>query len=165
MEYKIASINQLNEILSMKNRVKQRIIEQNLPMWLNGYPQDNLIIEDLENNHGRVIVINDKVVGYAVLYPSTFEYYGELTDIKNRYSFGRVMVDDNYTGLGIGRFLIESIIKEVKNKKQKGMLITGDDFNYKAMNLYKSVGFTKIGEKQFPYAYLSIFTLDFKEEE
>jgi hypothetical protein len=41
------------------------------------------------------------------------------------------------------------------------MIITGDDFNTKAMNLYKSLGFVKIGEKQFPYAYLSIFKLDF----
>ena len=71
------------------------------------------------------------------------------------------MVDDNYTGIGIGRFLIESIINEVKSKNQKGMIITGDDFNTKAMNLYKSLGFVKIGEKQFPYAYLSIFKLDF----
>ena len=42
------------------------------------------------------------------------------------------------------------------------MIITGDDFNTKAMNLYKSIGFVKIGEKQFSYAYLSIFKLDFQ---
>ena len=120
-----------------------------------------MIIEDILNNHGRVIIYDNKVVAYAVLYPSVFEYQNEIDDIDNRYSFGRVMVDDNYTGKGIGRFLIESIINEVKSKNQKGMIITGDDFNTKAMNLYKSLGFVKIGEKQFPYAYLSIFKLDF----
>lgn len=161
MKYQIASKDNIDEIISMKNRVKQRIINTNLPMWLNGYPQDEMIIEDILNNHGRVIIFDNKVVAYAVLYPSAFEYQNEIDDIDNRYSFGRVMVDDNYTGKGIGRFLIESIINEVKSKNQKGMIITGDDFNTKAMNLYKSLGFVKIGEKQFPYAYLSIFKLDF----
>ena len=161
MKYQIASKDNTNEIISMKNRVKQRIIKANLAMWLNGYPLDEMIIEDVLNNHGRVIIFDNKVVAYAVLYPSVFEYQNEIDDIDNRYSFGRVMVDDNYTGIGIGRFLIESIINEVKGKNQKGMIITGDDFNTKAMNLYKSLGFVKIGEKQFPYAYLSIFKLDF----
>lgn len=161
MKYQIASKDNTNEIISMKNRVKQRIIKANLAMWLNGYPLDEMIIEDVLNNHGRVIIFDNKVVAYAVLYPSIFEYQNEIDDIDNRYSFGRVMVDDNYTGKGIGRFLIESIINEVKSKNQKGMIITGDDFNTKAMNLYKSLGFVKIGEKQFPYAYLSIFKLDF----
>ena len=161
MIYKTASKDMINDILSMKNRVKERIVRENLPMWLNGYPLDEMIIEDIENDHGRVVILNDKVIAYAVLYPSTFEYEGEIMDIEDRYSFGRVMVDEGYTGLGIGRFLIESLITEVKSKNQKGMIITGDDFNTKAMNLYKSVGFTKIGEKEFSYAYLSIFKLDF----
>ena len=161
MKYQIATKDNINEIILMKNRVKQRIIKANLARWLNGYPLDEMIIEDILNNHGRVIIKDNKVVAYAVLYPSPFEYQNEIDDIDNRYSFGRVMVDDNYTGIGIGRFLIESIINEVKGKNQKGMIITGDDFNTKAMNLYKSLGFVKIGEKQFPYAYLSIFKLDF----
>ena len=38
MKYQIASKDNINEIILMKNRVKQRIIKANLPMWLNGYP-------------------------------------------------------------------------------------------------------------------------------
>ena len=53
------------------------------------------------------------------------------------------------------------MISEAKTLVQKGMLITGDDFNTKAMNLYKGLGFNKIGEKQFSYAYLSVFILNF----
>ena len=164
MEYKVAQMSQFDEIILMKNRVKDRIIKEKLPMWLNGYPLDEMIEEDLINGHGRVITIENKVVAYAVVYPSTFEYEGELDDIENRYSYGRVMVDEGYTGKGIGRFLITNILKEAKEKKQKGMLITGDDFNIKAMNLYKSMGFVKISEKDFPYAHLSVFILNFEEE-
>ena len=84
MKYQIASKDNTNEIISMKNRVKQRIIKANLAMWLNGYPLDEMIIEDVLNNHGRVIIFDNKVVAYAVLYPSTFEYQNEIDDIDNR---------------------------------------------------------------------------------
>ena len=161
MIYKPASKFELNNIINMKNRVKERIIKQNLPMWLNGYPLDKMIVDDIEHNHGRVVIIDDKVVAYATLHPSSYDYEGEIDDLENRYSFGRVMVDEGYTGLGIGRFLVENMVNEVKSLNQRGMIITGDDFNTKAINLYKSIGFVKIGEKQFPYAYLSIFKLDF----
>lgn len=149
------------EIIEMKNRVKQRIISKNLPMWLNGYPNDEYILDDLNNNYGRIIKIENKIVGYAAFYSSISEYDGELNDIDDRYSFGRVMVDDGYTGLGIGKFLVSSMIAEAKTICNKGMLITGDDFNEIAINLYKKLGFKKIEEKQFSYAYLSVFKLDF----
>lgn len=161
MIYRTATNDDLKQIIEMKTRVKQRIELANLPMWLNGYPQDELLIEDIRESFGRVIELDDKIVAYAVLYPSYIEYENEIENIVDLYSFGRVMVDDNHTGKGIGRFLVKSMIEEAKSHNQKGMLITGDDFNTKAMNLYKSLGFVKIGEKQFPYAYLSIFKLIF----
>ena len=67
MKYQIATKDNIDEIILMKNRVKQRIIKANLPMWLNGYPLDEMIIEDILNNHGRVIIVDNKVVAYAVL--------------------------------------------------------------------------------------------------
>ena len=40
MIYRIPKVSEINEILVMKNNVKKRIIKQNLPMWLYGYPLD-----------------------------------------------------------------------------------------------------------------------------
>ena len=71
------------------------------------------------------------------------------------------MVDDNYIGKGIGKLLISNIINEVKEMKMIGMKITADSCNIKAVNLYKSFGFKKEGEYQFPYAYLEIYGLYF----
>ena len=49
MEYKKAKISQLDEIIKLKNEVKQRVIKEGLPIWQNGYPLDEMIIEDIEN--------------------------------------------------------------------------------------------------------------------
>ena len=55
MIYRKATNDDIINIIAMKNKVKQRIIEENLPIWLNGYPLDELIKEDIENNEGRVV--------------------------------------------------------------------------------------------------------------
>ena len=161
MIYRNANLNDYTQIVTMKNRVKERVIKENLPIWLNGYPLNEYIMDDIINNYGRVIELNDKIVAYAAFHPAHVDYNDYLENINDYYSYGRVMVDDGYTGLGIGKFLISSILEEAKSLKQKGMIIAADDCNIKAVSLYQSFGFKKIKEIQFPYAYLSIFQLDF----
>lgn len=48
MIYRIANRSDLKEILQMKRQVKQRIEEEQLPIWLEGYPLDEMIVEDIE---------------------------------------------------------------------------------------------------------------------
>ena len=161
MIYRKANINDCTQIIKMKNRVKERVIKENLPIWLNGYPLDEYIEDDIQNNYGRVIEIESKIVAYAAFHPAYIDYKDYIDDIKDYYSYGRVMVDDGYTGLGVGKQLINNMIIEAKKLNQKGLIIAADDCNIKAVNLYKNFGFTKINEIQFPYAYLSIFKLEF----
>ena len=161
MIYRQANTNDIEQVIAMKNRVKMRVIKENLPIWLNGYPLDECIIEDINYNYGRVVEIDGKVVAYCAFHPATIDDQEYIKNVNNHYSFGRVMVDDNYLGKGIGRFLINNTINEAKTLNQKGMIISADDCNIKAVNLYKSFGFKKEHEIQFPYAYLSIFRLKF----
>ena len=161
MLYRNANINDYNQIVLMKNRVKERVIKENLPIWLNGYPLDEYLMDDINNNFGRVIEFNNQIVAYAAFHPANIDYEEYIENTENFYSYGRVMVDDGYTGLGIGKLLISSMLDEAKSLNQKGMIIAADDCNIKAVNLYMSFGFKKINEIQFPYAYLSIFKLEF----
>ena len=161
MIYRIANKDDINVILQMKNRVKLRILNEELPIWLNGYPTDDLIKLDINNGYGRVVEIDGVIVSYAYFAPSEIEYKTELENITNMQSFGRVMVDNCYLKMGIGKFLVYNMINESKKLGKNGMIITADEFNIKAVSLYESFGFKKIGEKQFPYAYLSIYELKF----
>ena len=163
MIYRVAKLGDLEQILSMKNKVKERVIKENLPIWLNGYPLDSMIEEDINSREGRVVTINDEIVAYAVFIDTTKEY-GEynIFETKDLQSFGRVMVKDGFTGKGIGRFLVNNMIVEAKNLNKKGMKITADNCNEKALKLYKSFGFEKEGEYGFEYAYLDIYGLYFK---
>ncbi len=162
MIYRNATLKDLNQIIMMKERVKERIIKVNLPIWMDGYPKNNLLEEDIINNDARVIELDGKIIAYSMLCESEKIYAEDnIFDTKDLYSFGRVMVDDGYTGLGVGRFLVSNMINESKQKQMKGMKITADSCNIKALNLYKSLGFKKEGEHQFEYAYLEIYGLYF----
>ena len=154
MIYRKPNINEIPEILSMKHRVKQRVLDSGLPMWLNGYPLDEMLVEDIELGDARVVELDGKVVAYAHYCHASKEYDNGTFKKDNLQTFGRVMVDDGYTGKHIGDFLVKSMIEEAKTLNVEGLCITADDFNIKAVNLYMKHGFVREGEQQFPYAYL-----------
>ena len=154
MIYRVPKISEIDEILVMKNNVKKRVIESGLPMWLNGYPLDEMIVEDVHLGDARVIELDGKIVAYAHYCHASKEYDSGTFKKDNLQTFGRVMVNDGYTGMHIGDFLVKNMIEEAKTMNVEGMCITADDFNIKAMNLYRKYGFVVEGEQQFPYAYL-----------
>ncbi len=159
MIYKTATIRDLEYIIQMKNEVKQRIIQKNLPIWLEDYPTDDLIKEDIEHGFGRIILEDQEIVGYASLYPAISDYPSQTFSEEDLFSFGRVMV--KYEGRHFASYLVDSMIEEIRKMKKRGIGILVDACNEAAVRLYKKYGFSKIGERQFPYAYLDIYELLF----
>ena len=159
MIYLKATKEDLIEILEMKNIVKQRVIKENLPIWQNGYPLDEMIIEDIEEDEGRIVKIDNKIVAYACFHHAYKEYGKGVFKKDNLQCFGRLMVLDGYVGKHIGAFLVESMIEESKTLNVEGMGLLVDSCNEKAVNLYSKYGFKKEGERLFPFAYLDIYGL------
>lgn len=161
MIYRKAIISDLERIIEIKNKVRERIIKKGLPIWKNGYPLDSFLEEDVIQGEARVIEVDGIIVAYSCFLPSEKEYGADVFLKDNLYSFGRIMVADGYTGLGIGNFLVESMINESKSLGANGMGILVDSCNEIAVNLYQKHGFKKEGERQFPFAYLDIYGLYF----
>lgn len=161
MDYRVAEVKDYSEIIKIKNEVKDRIIKENLPIWLNGYPLDEMILEDIKKGYGRVIVAEENIIAYACFHPAIEEYPIDTFKRKNLQSFGRVMVKDAFLGKHVGSFLIESMIEEAKKMQVEGLGILADACNFKAIRLYEKYGFKKEGSRQFPYAYLDVYGLYF----
>lgn len=159
MKYLVATIDDLNEIIEMKNKVKERIIKEELPIWKDGYPLDSMIEEDILSKEGRIVKFDEEIVAYACFHHASKEYGKGVFKKDNVQSFGRVMVKEGYTGKHIGDFLVKSMIEEAKTLPIEGMGVLVDECNVKAYSLYKKYGFVKEGAQQFPYAYLDIIGL------
>lgn len=161
MKYAIAQRMDIKAILSLKNQVKKRILLEGLPIWLDGYPSDELIIEDVERGFGRVGIENGNIICYASLYHSIKDYPADTFQKENTLSFGRIMVCNDYLGKHSASFLVSEMIKEAKRKSYAGIGILVDSCNRRALKLYEGYGFLKEGSRQFPYAYLDIYGLYF----
>lgn len=161
MEYRIATLQDYNEVIQMKNEVKERIIKEKLPIWLDGYPADSFIQEDIDKGYGRVVVHEKRIIGYACFHPANVEYPAGTFLKENLQSFGRVMICNDYLGKHCGSFLVQHLIEEAKHMKVAGLGILADACNIKAVRLYQKYGFKKEGSHQFPYAYLDIYGLYF----
>lgn len=162
MVYTVACIEQLEDIIVMKNEVKQRIIESGLNIWRDGYPTDDLIVEDINNGFARVIIEEGKIIAYASVYPSDIDYPSDTFLRSNLLSFGRIMVNNAYVGKGIGQYFVKQIIDEAKKYKYNGIGILADSFNDRAVHIYTKLGFKKESEVDFTYGYFDVLTLFFK---
>lgn len=162
--YRVATFDDFDEIIRMKNDVKQRVIDENLPIWQNGYPQDELIKEDIENEFGRVLIVDGKIVSYATYHPALYEYDKGTFPNDNVMSFGRVMTKVTETTKGYASLLIKKIIEETKKNNISGLGILVDSFNKKALNVYLKFGFKYIGTDSFPWAVLDKYYLVFDNE-
>ncbi len=163
MEYRKAKQEELKEIIHMKNEVKKRIEEENLPIWLDGYPQDEYIEEDIKNGSGRVILDHGQLVGYACFHEAKEEYPEDTFQRSHLMSFSRIMVKSEYIGKSYGSYFISSMIEETKQKGYAGLGILVDSCNKRAVHLYQKFGFQMEGSRQFPFAYLDIYALYFKK--
>ena len=99
MIYRVPKISEIDEIIIMKNNVKKRIVDSGMPMWLNGYPLDEMIVEDVHFGDARVIELDGKIVAYAHYCHASKEYDSGTFKKDNLQTFGRVMVNDGYTGM------------------------------------------------------------------
>ena len=162
--YRKATLNDLDEIIAVKNKVKEKVIEENLPIWQNEYPQDELIKEDIDNSFGRVIEVDGIIVSYATYHPALYEYDKSTFPNDNVMSFGRVMTRTDQTKKGYASLLIEKMIEETKENNIPGLGILVDSFNQKALSIYLKHGFKYIGTNSFPWAVLDIYYLSFENE-
>ncbi len=135
----------------MRDAVKADNARLGLDIWQGDYPSDALLEDDFSRGFGRVVLLDDEVVGYLALIPTDIDYGPGFCGNYNLISFSRIMTSPNHRNRGLGRGLIEAAMEETKTSYD-GMGITVDGFNTKAVTLYKSYGFALVGTMRIPDA-------------
>ena len=149
--YRKADIEELRDIITLKEKVKKKIIEDGLDIWQDDYPNDELLEDDIKKGYAHIVKIDGLVCGYAAVMPTDVDYGPGFYLDHHLVSFSRLMSDPKLRRSGIGRFIIERVIDDAK-KEYDGVGITVDDINNKAVGLYRSYGFSKVGEISIPEA-------------
>ena len=146
LTYRTASLEDLQAILELLDKVKAHNKIIDLKIWQKDYPNATFIVNDLKDACGRVIEDEDgKILAYTAFVKTDEEYGVDAFSLRYLMTFSRLMVNPETQGQGIGYFFIQQLINETRMIDGSGLAITVDDFNERAVNLYKKFGFTKTG--------------------
>lgn len=89
------------------------------------------LCKEKDKNVLRYILIMDKkIVGY-----------GFLWNLNNDFPFLGICIRDDFQGKGLGKILMEHLIKIAKDRNKEGLCLTVYKDNEKAFELYKKFGF------------------------
>ena len=109
----------LEGILEVYESARQYMVENDNPeQWRDGYPEEKIILEDIENNHHYVCIDDSRVIGcFAFIegddptYKEIFE--GEWLDNNPYVVIHRIAVLEH--GKGAGTFCLEWCFSRHKN--------------------------------------------------
>lgn len=96
-----------------------------------------------------IILSDDKKVGYISI-DTNFKMFKK--DIDKSCWIGICIGDINYHGSGIAKIAMEFLEDKAKNLNQKRIELGVFEYNKRAINFYKKMGYVEIGEnKNFVY--------------
>lgn len=161
MEYLKAKEIDIEQCQKLKKEVIARLDKSGLHIWDEEYPSDELIKEDILFSNARVIKEKDEIIAYACFDEAVKEFGENVFKEDNLYSFSRLMVKSGFTGKHVATFLINSMLKEMKDLGADGCGVLVHPINKVAIKMYERLGFNLEETKIYPYGEFHNFVLLF----
>ena len=149
MEIRLAHPNELDQIMDIIQAAKENLREAGIDQWQDGYPDLDIIFDDILENRGYVAVIDRQIAGYAALYKGNEAAYNEIYEGKwlhDHYlycSFHRVAIAPDFAGQGLMQTFLQGLIEGEK----------GPDFrcdthpdNHAMQHILEKLGFAYCGK-------------------
>lgn len=79
MTIRTAHTGDLAEVMAVLDAAKGIMrSEGNTGQWVNGYPSEEVILRDMQNAHGHVVLQGGRIVGYFAFIPSPEPTYAKI---------------------------------------------------------------------------------------
>ena len=160
MNFKLKPVNrkELNMVLDLFKEAALSISKKNINHWQywKNPPIEkvNWVKEGLDNKEFYFIEsLEADIMGMVRILKKDLLYWGEKKD-KALYIHSLV-VKEKFSGLGIGKQVINKIEKESKNCDY--LRLDCDAKNPKLCNYYIKQGFVKVGEKTLPLSTYNLY--------
>ena len=106
MEIRMAYPNEIKRIMEIIQDAKESLAQRQVDQWQDGYPDEEIIFEDILESRGYVAVEDQEVVAYAAVHKGNEAAYNEIYDGKWEHdnymyvTFHRVVVAKEAAGKG-----------------------------------------------------------------
>lgn len=153
LTFRQANVNEVPRIWEILQQAIARRKADGSNQWQDGYPNPEVIKNDIEKGVGFVLVKENEIVGYtAVLINDEPEYAkieGKWLTDGDFVVFHRVAIADSHLGKGLAK----EIFKQIENYAQeKGIPSVKADTNFDnpaMINIFEKMGYKYCGEVYF----------------
>ncbi len=151
--FRKAQMSDIPEIWVILQKAIQRRKEEGSKQWQDGYPNPEVIQNDIEKEIGFVLTDAEKIIGYtAVLINDEPEYariVGKWVTHADFVVFHRVAISEDYLGKGLAKIMI-GYIEDYALENQIYSVKADTNFdNHAMMAIFDRLGYVYCGEVYF----------------
>lgn len=150
MFFRKATINDINNIMKIINDAKAYFKEMNIDQWQDGYPNEDVIKNDILNSNSYVLDMDGKIVAtamFAIEKDNTYDniYNGKWLTEGEYAVIHRIAVDNSFKGLRLGAEIINNAIEICKSKGIESIKIDTHKDNSSMQKFLSNNGFVYCG--------------------
>ena len=144
-----AILSDIPAIWEIIQQAIQKRKEEGSDQWQNGYPNPEVLKNDIENDFGYVLISDGVVTGYTAVMindePAYDTIEGEWLTTSDFVVFHRVAISKNHLGKGLARKLFEFYEKFAIEHNIKSVKADTNHDNGPMLHLFEKMGYTMCG--------------------
>lgn len=150
MEFRKTKLNDVKNIMKIIDQAKDYLKSEKIDQWQNKYPNEDTIIEDINNGNSYVLMKGNNIIGTTALIFDIEETYNSIYNGKwisnNDYAvIHRIAMDVNYKGKDLGGRVINEVEKIALEKNIHSIKVDTHRKNISMKNFLKKNNFKYCG--------------------
>lgn len=141
-----ATKNDMKEIMTIINEIKEDMKKENNPQWNDTYPLEEDFLEDIKKN-ALYVLEEEKIVAFASILESPKEEYSEIKNryLEKSYTIHRLAVNKKYRKSGYAKKIFQ--FAENFALENNAYCLKGDTeiHNEKMNKLFEKLGYQQKG--------------------
>ncbi|HEX2947776.1 MAG TPA: GNAT family N-acetyltransferase [Clostridia bacterium] len=149
MILRIATPEDLKTVVSIYRNAIEVMNKNNIDQWDHLYPNEEILHNDILNNHMYLYSIDNQIAAVFVLNQDCDEEYNNGAwqyKACSYYVIHRLCVNPVFQGKGIGRKTMLMIEKLLREKDIESIRLDAFSLNPVALGMYDKLGYKKVGE-------------------
>lgn len=151
--FRKAEIVEMNEIWTILQQAILRRKKDGSNQWQDGYPNLEVVKNDIQNNYGYVLTEEKTIIGYCAIVindePEYLNIEGNWLTNADFVVVHRIAISENYIGKGLSKTIIEFIEDLARKINIHSIKVDTNHDNIAMMKIFDKCGFTFCGIVHF----------------
>ncbi|GAY73453.1 GNAT family N-acetyltransferase [Lentilactobacillus kosonis] len=139
-------------IMQIIDNAKAFLKSYGSPQWQDGHPNAQMINDDIVNERGYVLVVDNEIAGYAAVSFEPESNYKQITDGQWKRQtepyavIHRLAISNEYRGQRLSKIMLSNLISIIVNHQFVNVRIDTHPLNKPLQGLVASFGFVRRGQ-------------------